>query len=442
MKAFKTSPFQMTVIGFFVITALAAVGVLSGVIKLPQSADESLSGTVTAWGTIDSKAFIFTENFLKSKNKNVNFKYVQKPLANFESTLSEAIASGKGPDIIIISQEQILRNKSKMVIQKIDPSTTLAYKNAYINGAELFITDEGLTALPLAVNPLVMYYNDRLLTSAGFAKPPQYWDEMGNYVDVLTVKNDARDIRRSTVALGTFENMNYPVDVLSALILQTGNKIVTGEVKYDNQNTPYTVYQSYFASNATSQVLDFFNAFSNPTKKLYSWNKSLPDDLSSFTSELSTFWFGYPTDRSRIEAKNPNLNYKVTSIPQIRNSQNRFTYGKIYSVAVLKASLNKAAASFVQRELTSGDVQKIFVEDSGLQYPYRTTPESALRDDVSTLFARQAIQIVGYYMPSFDFVYSLFRSTLNQMESGLIDANQGVEKVESELNNYIIKNQI
>lgn len=438
----KTTPFQMTIIGLFGLAAFAAVGVLSGVIKLPKSAQENISGPVVVWGTIDQKSFQFTENSLKLSHKNISFSYVQKSQVNFESLLSEAIASGKGPDIIIISQEQILRNKSKIAVQRIDAQTTLSYKNAYINGAELFITDEGLVAIPFAVNPLVMFYNDRLLTSAGFAKPPQFWDEMQSYVDVLTVKNDDKDIRRSAVALGTFENMEYPVDILSALILQTGNKIVDSVVRYDNQNNALTTYQSFFASNNSAQVFDFFNAFSNPQKKLYSWNKSLPDDLEAFTSELTTFWFGYPTDESRIMAKNPNLNYKITSIPQIKNSKNRSTYGKIYGVAVLKSSPNRAAANIIQSALSRGVAQQITIADSNLQYPYRTTPESAITNDKTVLYAKQAIQTVGYYMPSFDFVYSLFNSTLNQIASGALDANRGTQKIEAELNNYIGKNQL
>ena len=437
----KTTPFQMVIIGLFGLAAFAAVGVLSGIIPLPKSSEENVSGPVVVWGTIDQKAFQFTKNTLKSGYKNISFSYVQKSQINFESLLSEAIASGKGPDIVIISQEQILRNKSKIAIQSIDAETSLGYKNAYINGAELFITDEGLVAIPFAVNPLVMFYNDRLLTSAGFSKPPQYWDDMQEYVDALTVKNDDKDIRRSAVALGTFENMEYPVDILSALILQTGNKIIESRVQYDNQNTPFTTYTSLFASNNTAQVFDFFNAFSNPQKKLYSWNKSLPDDLEAFTSELTTFWFGYPTDETRIVAKNPNLNYKITSIPQIKNSKNRFTYGKIYGVAVLKSSPNRAAANIIQTALTRGDAQKITIEDSKLQYPYRTTPESAITNDKTALYARQAIQTVGYYMPSFDFVYSLFNSTLNQIASGGLDVNRGTLKIEAELNNYISKNQ-
>ena len=437
------TPFQMIVMGLFGFAAFAAVGVLAGFIPLPQSANEKIKGNIIAWGTIDQDAFKFTESIILSSSKNIRFSYVQKSPVNFESALSEAIASGKGPDIIIISQEQILRNKSKIAIQPIDPATTLSYKNTYLNGAELFITTEGLVALPLAVNPLVMFYNDRLLTSAGFSKPPKFWDEIQTYVDALTIKNDNKDIERSAVALGTFENMTYPLDILSTLILQTGNKIVGSKVDVDqNTNAQFTLYTSSLASNSTKQVFDFFNAFSNPQKKLYSWNKSLPDDLSAFTSELTTFWFGYPTDENRIRAKNPNLNYKVTSVPQIRNSSNRSTYGKIYGAAVLKSSRNIAAARIIQSKLITGGPQEIIVRDSGLQYPYRTTPQIALNSDKNVLFAQQAIQTVGYYMPSFDFVYSLFYSIINQIASGEISTENGVNKIEAELNNYISKNQL
>lgn len=439
----KMSPFQLVIIGFFVFAALAAVGVLSGIITLPQSADQKISGKVVAWGTIDPSAFGFTSNILQVNNKNISFSYVQKPLITFESGLNEAIASGRGPDLIIISQEQILRNQSKIALQSIDAETALAYKNTYINGADLFIVDEKVIGLPIAVNPLVMYYNDRLLTSAGFSKPPQYWDEMGSYVNALTVKNDDKDIRSSAIALGTFENINYPLDILSALLLQTDTPIVDTEENFDtNSNRSYTIYKPSLNSQVAGQVLDFFNAFSNPQKGLYSWNISLPEDIDAFTSEFSAIWFGYPTDEVRIKAKNPNLNYKITSIPQVRSSKNRLTYGKIYGVSVLKSSSNPVAASVIQQQLTRGDALQATIENSGLQYPYRTTPASALKEERSALFARQAIQVVGYYTPSFDFTYALFKNVLDQIASGALNTEKAVQRIESELNNYIIKNQL
>jgi maltose-binding protein MalE len=146
---------------------------------------------------------------------------------------------------------------------------------------------------------------------------------------------------------------------------------------------------------------------------------------------------------ARITAKNPNLNFKVTSIPQIRNSKNRSTYGKIYGVAVLRSSQNRAAASIIQKALTQGEAQQVTLADSGgLQYPYRTTPAGVIKNDFTVLFARQAIQTVGFYTPSFDFIYSLFNSTLNQIASGALDVDKGSRRIENEINNYIGKNQL
>lgn len=436
------SPFQLIVMVLFALAALVAVGVLSGVITLPKSAKESVQGSVVAWGTLDEKTFRFSTNFLKTLNKNVLFEYVQQPIENFESLLNEAIASGRGPDIIIISQEQILRNKSKIAAQKISSSDSIDYKEKYINGADLLITNEGLLGVPLAANPLVMYYNDRLLTSAGFPTPPKFWDEMQAYIDALTIKNDDRNIERSAVALGVFENTTYPLDILSALLLQSGAPIISPELQYNTNKEAFTVYKSNIVSSNTDQVLEFFNAFSNPQKKLYSWNTSLPLDIDAFTSEFSTFWFGYPTDEAIIKAKNPNLNYKIAAIPQVRNSKNVLTYGKIYSVSILKSSPNPSAAAFIQQNLTMGTPQQILVEDAGLQYPYRIIPESAMKSESATFYARQAVQIKGYYMPSYSFTYSLFKRVIDQITSGAITSSDASKRLELELNDYIGKNQL
>lgn len=436
------SPFQLIVMVFFALAALVAVGVLSGVITLPKSAKENVQGTVVAWGTLDEKAFRFSTNFIKTLNKNISFQYVQQPIENFESLLNEAIASGRGPDIIILSQEQILRNKSKIAAQKLNSSDSIDFKEKYINGADLLITNEGLLGVPLAANPLVMYYNDRLLTSAGFSTPPKFWDEMQTYVDALTVKNDERTIEKSAVALGVFENTTYPLDILNTLILQTGLPIIAPQIQYNTNKEAYTVYKSNLVSSNTDQVLDFFNAFSNPQKKLYSWNVSLPTDIDAFTSEFSTFWFGYPTDEAKIQAKNPNLNYKIAAVPQLRNSNNVLTYGKIYNVSILKSSPNPSGAAFIQNNLTGATAQQILVEDAGLQYPYRIIPESALKTERSTFYARQAIQIKAYYMPAYDFTYSLFKRIMSQIASGAITSSEASKRLELELNDYITKNQL
>ncbi len=71
----KTSPLQLFVMGLFALAALSAVGVLSGVIKLPQSADQNISGNVVIWGTIVGLglwACVYGIEKIAGRAKNIN----------------------------------------------------------------------------------------------------------------------------------------------------------------------------------------------------------------------------------------------------------------------------------------------------------------------------------------------------------------------------------
>jgi len=310
-----------------------------------------------------------------------------------------------------------------------------------VNGADVFVNSDGIIAYPVGLESLVMYYNDRLLTSAGFAKPPEKWSQFAEYANVLTKVSDDKDIKASLVALGTFDNIEYPLDIMSTLILQTGNNIVDKETKFDSNNKAYTVYRSNISSPQTNEVINFYNAFANPTKKLYSWNKSLPRDIDAFTTEFSALWFGYINDEKRIKAKNPNLQYKITSVPQIDSSKDRVTYGRIYGVAALRSSRNLAAAQAVQGDLVQGNIQKIVVEVSNLSYPYRVPPPDSIKTPTDALAARIAVQTIGFAMPTYSFVYNMMKNSMSQVASGLIDAQKGSALLQAEINNYITKNQ-
>lgn len=423
--------------GFFGLLALGAVGVLSGFIPIPKSGDANITGTVTVWGTLDDDAFQFATSILGVKNKNIIFKYIERPLVGFDAALSEAIASGQGPDLVILTQEQLLRNRSKLMFQKLDANNILQYKSTYINGANVFLEDGAVLAYPLGVSPLMMFYNDRLMTSAGFAKPPEYWDEMDAYVAKLTQVTDNKDIISSLGALGSFVNTTYPIDILSTLILQTGNSIVTPELQNAQNGETYTAYKSYLGAPSTAQVFSFFNAFSNPNKKLYSWNNSLPNDLDAFATEFSSIWFGYPMDKTRITKRNPNLSLKVANVPQIRNTRTRLTYGKVYAVAMVRSTRNATAARIIQNEMIGGDVHNAIVQDTNLQYPFRVPPVNAKQTPDDVLYGRAAVQVVGFPMPSYEKTYTLFKNILTQLASGKIDENAAAKNLEQELNNAL-----
>lgn len=308
----------MIILGFFALGALGAVGMLAGIIPIPKSANEAISGPVVIWGTRPKTDFEFVDTFIQVNYKNVSVKYIQKNIQTFESELNEAIASGRSPDLIVISQEQLLRNRSKIRPVSVNQDALFSFSQTYINGADVFLYNNSILAYPLALEPLVMFYNDRLLTSAGYAFPPRTWSELQSYSSTLTKVDDNRNIESSLVALGTFDNMEYPLDIVSTLLMQVGTKIINRNTSTSDSGVS-TNYVANVSGNAAEQVFDFYTAFTNPNKRVYSWNASMPRDIDAFAQEKTSLWFGYPSDAERLRRKNPNLNFKIAEMPQVEN---------------------------------------------------------------------------------------------------------------------------
>ena len=51
------------------------------------------------------------------------------------------------------------------------------FKNTYIEEGELYLAANGILGLPITVDPMVMYWNRDIFSSAAIAAPPSYWDE-------------------------------------------------------------------------------------------------------------------------------------------------------------------------------------------------------------------------------------------------------------------------
>ena len=101
MKNFQT-------IIIFVFAALALLGVILFAIQKSNSGEAIPQ--ISLWGTMDNNIFNKISNEIGS-NKLAPFKisYKQFREDNFDSELIEALASGVGPDAIILSQDKILK---------------------------------------------------------------------------------------------------------------------------------------------------------------------------------------------------------------------------------------------------------------------------------------------------------------------------------------------
>jgi len=203
-------PFQIIVIAVFAVLALLglyAFSTFSG-----SSGSGTNVGTVTIWGTLPHQAFDTAIASIKQSDASYDsVTYVQKTAATFETDLANALASGTGPDLVIINQEQLLSEEQKISPIPFSSIPQRTFLNTYPAINELYLNSTGTYGIPLVIDPLVMYYNRTLLSSAGVATAPATWEAVTGLVPLITKQNDTQQISKSAVALGTYANVTVPI---------------------------------------------------------------------------------------------------------------------------------------------------------------------------------------------------------------------------------------
>lgn len=346
------SNFQTILLAVFAAIFLVAVLIFADVIKVGKDKEASFQGKVLIWGTVDSSAIRAVKDKIEDQNDELTVNYVKKSSDTYQEELIEAFANGKGPDLFIIDPGMVKRNSN--FIYKI-PYATYPQKNfkeTFIEGAQIYIDQEGVVGLPLFVDPLVLYYNKDILTNAGIVKIPKTWDELFELNDILTKRDGFGKINQSMIALGQFSNINNAKDILATLLLQNDNAIVRKILeKGSSGNTYVTSYESVLEENSKNyslspaeSVLQFFLEFSNVSKKAYSWNKSISSSLDMFVEGKMAFYIGRASELFQIEKMNPNLSFDVTKMLQVKDANVEKTFGEISAMVISSKSTNLATA--------------------------------------------------------------------------------------------------
>lgn len=347
------SRFQIILIAIFSFAAVLGVFFFATF----QAGSGEPNVNVVMWGTLPEDDFIaWYSGTATNANVKTNVTYVAKHPDRFDQEFVEALADGRGPDIIFLPHEKILEHQNR--IFKI-PYTTFderQYKDLFVEEAELYLSPEGIYALPLYIDPLVMYWNRDIFRNAGIAEVPKYWDEFPDISLELTKKDGAGNITQSAVALGEFTNIHRARELISILLMQAGTPIT--------QVTPVGI-QSVLPSggSATSPAdaaLTFYTQFANPAKDIHSWNRSFPNSLTTFASGDLGIFFGLASDLFAIQDRNPNLNFDVAPLPQPRDASVRMTFGSMHGLALVRQTSDLAGSYRIIQELTSREAAQWF----------------------------------------------------------------------------------
>lgn len=432
----KLRPFELALVVVFIGLAFLAL-VLISTYKAAPDKDVVLIGPVTIWGTLPAEPIdriLYELADADDSYREVTYKYVSPDsLAN---AVTNAIADGVGPDILLYSQENLveLRKRINPIAYTSLPLPDI--KNYYVDGAQVFALSDGMYAYPVAVDPIVMYWNRDLLATKGFLSPPVTWEELvNNQFPNLIERNFDRTITRSVVAMGEYGNVRNSFGVISTLLMQGGTRAVTEK---DGEYAIRLNESIDGTSRPLTSVADFYTRFSRPSNSLYSWNRSFIEDRSRFVGGDLILYFGYGSESSELEQLNPNLNFDIAEMPQGAAATVRRTYAQFYGFSLLRSSDNKGGASAMIAVLASATNGPRIAVANHMAPAYRNSVASGSNDTYGRIIYRSAGIAFGWLNPSRRAVDTIFTTMTRDVNENRFDeskaAQDTIERLELEYN--------
>lgn len=421
------SKFQILFIAFFSFAAI--LGVFLFATFRGGSGEQPIQ--VVIWGTMPQEDFIsWYSQTPTSQKPNIKVSYVAKHPDNFDIDFVEALADGRGPDIVFLPHDKILEHQNR--IYKI-PYSTLSerdFRDTFIEGTEIYLDTDGMYGIPITVDPLVMFWNRDIFRNASLSTVPLYWDELPDLSLLLTQRDPAGNITQSTISFGEYGNVFRARDALSALFLQAGTPIT--------QKTHLGVRAAFsgnygFATAPADAVLTFYTQFANPGKDIYTWNRSFPSSLTAFASGDVALMVGRSSDLFRIQDRNPNLNFDVALLPQPREATVRMTYGAMEALALVRQSRDIPGSYRVIQELTSTESIKILANTLKLPPVRRDVLVERPTDAYQSLFYDSALISRAWLSPHPEDIDNIFATMIEAITSGRLRMGEVIQNTQTSL---------
>jgi multiple sugar transport system substrate-binding protein len=429
--------FQTVLSIIFGVALVVAVLIFSGVLPGFRSTTSSAAQQITIWGTLPGRTLQdYWLEFNKASEGVVAVTYIEKPATTFESELVEALASSKGPDAVIMDQSLLEKHREKIYPLPYESFTAREFKDTFIQGGELFLGTDGAYALPVLVDPLVMYYNRDVLNASGWSEPPKVWSDFVAPTKPLTLLDEKGNVTRSALAMGTYGNVNHAKEIIALLLLQAGNPLTSHDANGDL--IPRLGDNLGYIEVPAEAAVSFYNQFADPTKTTYSWNNAQPSAEEAFIGGTLATYLGYASELDNLRAKNSHLNLDVTIVPQ-RDRLTRVSYGQIYAVAVMKTSpkvMTALQAALIMSQKTwSGALSKAL----DLPPARRDLLGAGNLDPFPAVFYAAALSAQSWLDPNPTLTNTVFREMIVGVATGKSKVNDAVTRADAELNAIINK---
>lgn len=407
-------PFQIILLSVFGLLALLGLVLFSNFKGFGGGA--SAIGTVVIWGTLPQDAIDAEIAALRVTDTSyAGVTYVEKSEDGFDEKLADAIASGVGPDMILVSQEHLVAERSKLGVIPFSNISERTYLDSFAPISELLLTTAGTYGIPLAIDPLVLYYNRSALSSAGYVGPPTSWEAVTGLASQLTTSATGQ-ITQSVVPFGVYDNVPNARAIVSLLLMQSGTAIT--RVSDAGLRTDLVSKESVTGVSPAESAMSFYTQFADPAKTVYTWNGALPNARQAFTSGDLVLYPGFASELPALKATNPNLDFDMAAIPQPKTSQTRMTYGKVYAFFVPKASKNANGAIATALQLAGSTLSLSTAERMAMAPATRSNLAKGAANKYTAVFYPEALSAKGWLSPAPAITDRIFSTMIRSITSG------------------------
>lgn len=409
------------------------------------------------WGVFDDSdayAKIFSEFRKKNSSvKEIRYRKISANSTEYEKTLFDEIASGRGPDVLMFHNSWLTKHKDKLAPMPESEKNINTFKENFVDVASKdFIKNNQIYAQPLHMDTLALFYNQDLLNQAGVTSPPATWDDLTKTIPKLTRIDSGGNINQSAVALGRSKDpggINRAMDILSLLVLQGGNPIVNDSGK------------AVFGEDTSSRsALDFYVQFAQGGSLNYTWNANMDYSIDSFRFGKTAMMFNYAYQADRLRVSDPKLNFSVAPMLQL-DTNNRKNYANYWGMAVTKAQRFDAENPQADAEYNTERIKKSwdlinFITsnkgkaadfDATKEYLDRTGKVPARRDLIELVkddprigvFAQQGLTAVSWPQPDNLAVDDILSKLIDDVVSGKNSAFESLRQASASINALVMK---
>lgn len=409
----------------FIGIAVAVVIVALVILGPGRKAPAPLRANLIFWGMEPETAWRSVIQNFREKNQNITIEYKQVETGHYEEELVNALASGTGPDIFMLHNSQIKTHANKIapLPQQALGVSLVAYKNTFADIAitDLITKDNEIIGVPLSLDTLALFYNKDMFNAANIAIPPVTWEEVTSLSRILTKVAPNGDIILSGLAMGTGVNTDHSMEILSALMMQSGAPIVRRENRDVRIGTE------------GREAFTFYISFARARNPNYSWHTLMPGSLEAFARDRAAMTIGFLSDIPALRKTNPHLNLGVTPFPQPEDIRTPLTFGTYTFPTVSKQSRQQQAAWQFLLFAASNEDAKHFLDATGRAPMHRTLIAAGAPSTELDVFWRQALIAKNWLIPDEAASRRLFAEAIDQVLTNATDISRALDRLAQQL---------